>query len=191
MGRCVTGKGANKQLLNNAGTAQSTSNTLSTKAAHDYDFLDPVLKGDVTNPQGYTPQQLAYINTAAQQSTGGGTSAVTGEANLEAARTRNAGGFQGAIGTGSRNAMKENSENALKVQAMQADLQQTQRRDAMKALQDLYGTNNTDALGYLNSSNSALGAENQSHPVQQGIRTASDLISSLTGAAKAGKEIRG
>lgn len=121
------------------------------------------------------------MRTGGEQSQGGGVSATTGQANLEAARTRNAGGFQGAVGTANRNAQKQISEQDLQIQTNQANLQQQQRAQALQQLQQLYGVDESTALGYLNSSNSALGAENQSHPNQQGINTAGNFISDIEG----------
>ena len=155
------GKGSNRQLLSNSGVAQSNNKNLNSHASSLYGFLDPTLEAQATNPQGYTPTQMADMNTASQQSLGGATGAVTGQANLTAARTRNAGGFQGAIGTGTRDAMKQDSQNAVQIQANQANLQQQQKQQALSALQGLYGTDLGTAESYLNSSNSALGTENQ------------------------------
>lgn len=180
------GKGANKQLLNNSGTAQSNSATAQTSGTGVNNFLTPQLEAEASNPEGYTPQQLAYMNTASQQSLGGGASATTGTANLTAARTRNAGGFSGAVGDADRSAEKQISQNALGIQTQQANLQQAQRQQALSALQQLYGVDESTALGYLNSSNTALNDENQSHPNQQGLLTAGTFIKDLAGGAASG-----
>lgn len=132
---------------------------------------------------------MAYMNTASQQSLGGGVSATTGQANLEAARTRNAGGFQGAIGSATRGAQRQLSQNAVSIQTDQARMQQQQRAAALQQLQQLYGVDEATALGYLNSSTNALGEENKSHPNQSGINTAANMIEALTGGAKAGAQI--
>lgn len=174
------GKGANKQLISNSGTAQSNNKQLSGAGSDISSFLTPQLEGDVNNPKGYTPAQLAYMNTASQQSLGGGAAATTGEANLTAARTRNAGGFQSAIGDANRGTQRQLSQNALGIQTQQATLQQAQREQALSSLQSLYGVDENTALGYLNSSNSALGTENQSHPNQQGLLTAGSFIKDLS-----------
>jgi len=182
------GKGANKQLLANSGTAQSNSNQLSSAGTKINGYLTPTLEAEANNPQGYTPQQMAYMNTASQQSLGGSTAGVTGQANLTAARTRNAGGFQGAIGSGSRAGARQLSQNALGIQTQQAQLQQQQRQQALQALQSLYGVDESTALGYLNSSNSALNMENASHPNQQGLLTAGTFVEDLAQAAKSGAQ---
>lgn len=145
-----------KILLQNAGIAQGNANQLYNQGQGVGSFITPQLESEAVNPEGYTPQQLAYMNTAGQQSEGGSTAGITGQANLQAARTRNAGGFQGAIGSGSRAATKNLSQLALQTQTAQAQLQQQQKQQALKALQQLYGTDISDSLGYLNSSDTAI-----------------------------------
>ncbi|MGA9671401.1 MAG: hypothetical protein WBQ94_19475, partial [Terracidiphilus sp.] len=164
------GKGAKGLQIQNAGTGQANSQNLWAAGNGVNNFLTPQLEQEATNPQGYTPQQLAYMNTASQQSLGGSVGGITGEANLEAARTRNAGGFQGAIGSGSRAASRQLSQNALGIQNAQANLQQQQRQQALQSLQSLYGVDLGTALGYLNSSNSALnGANTASSIIDQNL----------------------
>ena len=149
------GKGANNVLLSNAGTGQGHAGGLMGQGSQISQQLVPELQSEANNPQGYTPQQMAYMNTASQQSLGGSTGGVTGQANLQAARTRNAGGFQGAVASGSRSNARQLSQNAVQIQANQANLQQQQRQQALSALQSLYGVDESTALGYLNQSDSA------------------------------------
>jgi hypothetical protein len=145
-----------KLLLSNATTGEAAQQQLYGEGQGVGSFLTPQLEAQAANPQGYTPQQMAYMNTASQQSLGGSTAGVTGQANLQAARTRNAGGFSGAIGSGSRAAQQQLSQNALGIQSNQANLQQQQRQQALQSLQGLYGTDINSSLGYMNSSNQAL-----------------------------------
>lgn len=175
------GKGANKQLLNNSGMGQSMQKQLSGQGTAISGNLTPTLESDIANPKGYTPQQLAYMNTASQQSLGGSVAGAVGEGNLEAARTRNAGGFQGSSASATRAAQRQLSTNALSVQQAQADLQQRQRQQAIQSLMALYGIDEQTALGYLNASTGALHDENQSHPNQQGLLTAGTFISDIEG----------
>lgn len=155
------GKGANKQLLSNSGVGQANSGALSTAGSGINSFLTPQLESEAVNPQGYTPQQLTYMNTASQQSQGGGVAATTGQANLTAARTRNAGGFQGSVGEANRAGQRNLSQSALGIQSQQANLQQQQRQEALKSLQQLYGVDEGTALGYLNASSGALEVEDK------------------------------
>jgi hypothetical protein len=178
------GKGANKDLLGIAGKGVQRSNTLNDQASGTYGFIDPILKAEATNPQGYAPVDLAAMNTASQQSLGGSVGGATGEANLEAARTRNAGGFQGAIASSARSAQRQLSQNALQVQAANAQLKEEQKQKALTQLQQLYGIDQKTALDYLNNSTTALSEENKSHPLQQGLLTAGTFISDLTKGAQ-------
>lgn len=155
------GKGAKGGQLQNAGAASNRSGQLFDQSQSIGGPLTADLWSEANNPQGYTPQQLAYINTASQQSLGGGTAATTGQANLTAARTRNAGGFQGAVGDANRATQRQASQNALGVQEQQANLQQAQKQQALSSLQSLYGTDVSGSNNYLNTSNSAYAGENQ------------------------------
>lgn len=121
------------------------------------------------------------MNTASQQSLGGSTAGVTGQANLEAARTRNAGGFQGAIGSGSRGAAKQLSQNALGIQAANEQEKQLQKQTAISQLQQLYGIDTNAAQGYLGQSNSALEGENTGSV--QANQTLWNNINGITGLA--------
>lgn len=154
------GKGANAGLLSNSGTAQNRSGSLYNQGQAIGGPLTQQLQSEAENPEGYTPQQMAYMNTASQQSLGGGTAATTGGANLTAARTRNAGGFSGAVGDADRANQRTASQNSLQVQENQANLQQAQKQQALSSLQSLYGTDTADSSSLLNTSNQALSSEN-------------------------------
>jgi predicted transcriptional regulator len=182
------GKGANKQLLTNAGTAQNQNKRLIGQAQSLYGTVDPILQQEATNPTGYDPSDIAAMNTASQQSLGGSVGATTGQANLEAARTNNAGGFQGAIASSARDARRTLSQNALQVQIANAQLKQQKQQQAISQIAQLYGIDEATAANYLNSSNSALSSENQSHPLQQGLLTAGTFISDLASGAKSGAQ---
>jgi hypothetical protein len=173
------GKGANQQLLNNSGVGQSTNKTLSGQGQQLSSFITPQLENEAINPQGYTPAQMAYMRTASEQSEGGSTAGITGQANLTAARTRNAGGFQGAIGSGSRSAQRNLSQNAVGLEQRNANLQQQQKQQALQALQSLYGVDEGTALGYLNSSNTALNDEE----IASNQQAANAISAVKTGAA--------
>lgn len=181
------GKGANKHLFENSGTGQERSKTVFNQGQDVNSYLTPKLKAEADNPEGYTPQQMAYMNTAAQQSEGGAVGGITGQANLEAARTRNAGGFEAAVGEGSRAAQRDLSQKALDVQGKQADLQQQQKQQALKSLQDLYGIDEQTALQYLNASTAANAAEKTPGLGAQLLNTAM-TGGSAVGAAYAGKK---
>mgnify|MGYP005814578841 CR=1 FL=1 len=163
-------------MLANSGTANALSSRYSNAANSIYGTINPVLSTQAI--QGFTPQQLADVNTAGQQSLGGAVSGAVGQANLQAARTRNAGGYQGAIRSAAQAAMKQNSQNALQTQMASIE----QQNKALQALQQLYGTNVAGGLTALGTSNQALNYENQSHPLMQGFQTFGSLVKDLGGA---------
>ena len=175
------GKGANKQLLNNAGAGQSMQKQLSGQGTAISSSLTPTLESDINNPKGYSPEDMAYMNTASQQSLGGSVAGATGQANLQTARTRNAGGMQGAIASSARSAQRQLSQNAVGIQQQNANAKMQERDNAIKALSAIYGIDESTALGYLNQSDTALAAENQSHPNMQGLLTAGTFINDIEG----------
>ena len=93
------GKGASSQLFSNSGQAMAASNAENANASNIYGGLEPTLQAEASHPSGYTPMQKAQMNTAAQQSAGGSESGAVGQGGLYAARTKNAGAAQNAIGS--------------------------------------------------------------------------------------------
>jgi hypothetical protein len=181
------GKGANSALLQNSGNAQNRSSQLYGDSQNIGGPLTAQLQQEATNPQGYTPQQLAYMNTSSQQSLGGGTAATTGTANLEAARSKNVGGFQGAVGSANRGTQRQASQNALGIQTQQANLQEAQKQQALSSLQGLYGTDVSGSNAYLNTSNTALNNENTApnfwqQYLLQGAKAAGGAAAAAAGA---------
>jgi hypothetical protein len=115
-------------------------------AAQISSTLTPQLEKQATNPTGYAPQDLNNMLTASAQGAGGATSGITGQANLTAARTRNAGGFTNALDEAARVKNRQLSQNNLGVQNANANVKLGQQQDAQKALQGLYGTDTSEQL---------------------------------------------
>jgi hypothetical protein len=128
-----------------------------------YGGLEPTLAARAATPMGYTPQQQASINTAGQQSAGGSTAAAVGQGGLYAARTRNPGAAQTAIGSANRAAGANLSRSAVGTQVESANLGQQNQRAALGGLQGVYGTDVGGGIGALNSSNQALQGASQSN----------------------------
>lgn len=126
---------------NAADTAARTSAGLSGNASALYGTVAPALTRDVVNPTGFSPADLAAMDTAAQQSTGGSEAAATGQGALLGARTRNAGAPMAAIAESTRTAGENLSRGALGTRIQNAMLKNTNRRAALGGLESLYGTN--------------------------------------------------
>lgn len=155
-------KGVSKDAFANSGTAGNLSNQLTTNAANVFGGLEPTLAARAATPQGFTPAQKASINTASQQSAGGSSAGAVGQGGLYAARTRNAGAGQAAVGASNRAAGGNLSRDAVNTEVQSADLGQQNQRAALGGLQSLNGTELSGGEGALGLSNQALQGADQS-----------------------------
>lgn len=155
-------KGVESQQLANSGTAQNLSNQLSANSANIYGSLEPQLQAEAAHPQGYSPTQLASMNTSAMQSAGGSQAGTVGQGALLAARTRNAGAEQNAVGQGTRQAGQNLSNAAVGTQVKNANLQQQQQQSGLSGEAGLYNTDLGASENALGISNSALSGANTS-----------------------------
>jgi hypothetical protein len=155
-------KGVAADQLSNSGTANNLSNQLTANASNIYGGLEPTLQAEAAHPSGYTPQQKALQNTAAQQSSGGSTAGAVGQGGLYAARTRNAGGAQGAIGSAVRSGGANLSRQAVGTETRSADLANQNQQKGIAGLGGLYGTELGGGETALGLSNSALAGADQS-----------------------------
>ena len=143
--------------------------------------LAPALTQEATNPQGFQQSDLNDMNSAALQSLGGSQAAAVGAGGVRAARTRNAGAGDAAIGESSREAMRDLSQRALQVSTANATMREQKRQQALNQLQGLYGQNVGSSLQSLGLSNDALNVANGADRNLMGfygdiMKTASGLI---------------
>lgn len=142
--------GLTSDLLANSSTANGLASLYGNNAAAVNNTLAPALTAEATNPQGYTPTQMASQTTAAEQTAGGANAGATGGALLRAVRTRNAGAAPAAIDSASRAGSQNLSQTNAGIQTRNADLQQKQRQEGISGLGSLYGENvgaGEEALG--------------------------------------------
>jgi hypothetical protein len=139
-------RAATKEAKQAAGTDASVAGNAGGQAGQIAGTLVPQLEKQATNPTGYAPQDISNMLTASQQGAGGATSGITGQANLTAARTRNAGGFTNALDEAARVKNRQLSTNALGISNQNANVKLGQQQDAQKALQGLYGTDTSAQL---------------------------------------------
>lgn len=121
------------------------------------------------------------MNTASQQSIGGATAGAVGQGNLTAARTRNRGGFTGALDEAVRGGQRQLSENALGIQGENANLKEQQRQTALGSLQQLYGSNVQAQLAAMGLTPGTIGqwtnaAQATTNGVLGGINTFANLV---------------
>jgi hypothetical protein len=130
-----------------AKTAQQVGGQYGNQAGQVGAQLVPTLERDINNPTGYTPSQSNAMLVAGEQGAGGATAGVTGQAGLNAMRTRNSGAMSGVLDQAARTRGQTLSENALNVQNQSARLAQSKRADALRQLQGIYGTDVSAQLG--------------------------------------------
>jgi hypothetical protein len=181
-------KGVESQQLANAGTGQNLSNQLSANASNIYGGLEPTLQAEAAHPSGYTPQQKAMQNTAAQQSAGGSQAGAVGAGGLYAARSRNAGAAQGAIGNATRGAGANLSRAAVGTETNSANLANQNQQHGIGGLESLNSTELGGGLNALSTSNQALAGADQSAANNPWMKLLMQSIQSggQVGAAAAG-----
>ena len=123
-----------------ANTAGTTGAGYGSTAAAIGAPLTKTLQNDVNNPIGFTPTETNNMLVAGEQGAGGATSAITGQAGLQAGRTRNSAALSGVLDQAARQKQQQLSQNALGVQNQSAMLAQQKRASALGGLQGLYGT---------------------------------------------------
>lgn len=161
---------------NSATQSQNTATGLTKNANSLYGNLAPMLTSQAAHPAGFSPADEAAMETGAMDTAGGSQAAAVGQGNLEAARTRNAGGFGQAVSDASRGAGETLSRGLLGVRGANAKLKQQQHDEALGGLEGLYGTN-------VGGSNQALGNVAPLINADTNAQNASwDAFNNITGA---------
>lgn len=160
----MSGSGVKSDAFSNSGNALNLSNQLQGNAANIYGSVEPTLAAEAAHPQGYSPTDLAMLNTSAQQSAGGSQAGAVGQGALLASRTKNAGTADAAIAKSAENAGGLLSKAALGTQEANANLKQKQQQEGLSGMQSLYGTDLSGGENALGLSNSALDIANNAKP---------------------------
>lgn len=125
---------------NAATTAANTSSGFGSSASTIGSQLVPYMQRQLTNPSGYSQQDIGAQLTNALAGAGGATAGLAGAASKNAATSRNPMGFSAALDAASRNRDKAAASSAEGIAANNANVKLGQQSDAAKALQGLYGT---------------------------------------------------
>lgn len=167
-----------------AGTAGSTAAGLNANAAAIGSNITPFLTQEMLHPQGYSQQDLTSQLDAAEAGAGGATGGLTGEAALQAARTRNSSGFTGALDDAARQRAKAAAGASEGIASSNADLKQKQQQEGAAGLQNLYGTDQDAALKSMGIQTGDIDAS-----VNAGksgwLQNATSVLSALNGSAQA------
>ena len=171
------------------GTANNNSAQYGGDASTIGGTLTPFLTQRMLNPQGYSQGDMGAMLANAMGGAGGATSGITGQANLQAGRSRNDAGFSSALDAAARSRTAATAGSAEGVAASNANLKQDQTNNAAKMLQGLYGTDVGAQTSDLNTANQATqtGIEaGKSGWLQNMTGILSALGSSATGAGSMG-----
>lgn len=156
----------NSQATQASQTGNQFATTYGGNANSIFSDLSPELMAQASHPQGMSPTDKAAADTASEESAGGTEGAAVGSGLLRAARTRNAGGADAAMGASARTAGAQLSSAALKTQLENASLKQKEQAGAESELGGMYGTSvsgGNQALGEVaNNVNANTNAENAS-----------------------------
>lgn len=187
-------RAAVNQASNLQNTDQSNAANYGSNASNINAQLMPFLTQRLNNPQGFSQGDLGAMLSNALGSSGGATSGITGQANLQAGRTRNAAGLNSALDDAARSRMKTNAGTAEGIAANNAQLKQTQQSSAAQMLSGLYGTNvgaqsdaNNNRVGAINAevgANNSGWLQNMNAVIAslgQGAKGAASLISATNG----------
>ena len=178
--------GVQGDLLSNSGTANGLQSLYGANAAGVNQTLTPALTAEATNPQGYSPTQMAAQTTAAEQTAGGSNAGATGGALLRAARTRNVGAAPAAIDSSNQHASENLSQTNAGIQTKNADLQQRQRQQGISGLESLYGTDvgaQENALGQSDTALKDAGSLTNfwQQLLMQGVKSGGDVAAAFAG----------
>ncbi len=128
------------QATTAATNAGNLSSGLEGNASNIYSTLAPQLQAEAAHPSGISPTDLAAIDTATKQTSGGTQAGATGQGALLAARTRNAGGADAAIANAARSGGEQQSQDTLETQAANEKLKERQQQAGLSGLEGLYNT---------------------------------------------------
>jgi len=180
---------AQNQANQTFGTATGNSQTYGGDASSIGGTLTPFLTQRLLNPSGYSQGDLGAMIANAMGSGGGATSGITGQANLQAGRSRNDAGFATALDAAARARTAASAGASEGVAADNANLKQDQSNNAAKMLSGLYGTD----VGAQNSElNTADQATNTGIEAGKSgwLQNTLGIISAITGGANSAANVK-
>lgn len=176
-------RSAQNQAGKAATTATDTGTQLGSEAQGIGSTITPFLTSELEHPQGFSQGDISAQTAAAMGGAGGANAGIVGQANQEAATSRNAGGFQAALDDAARQRSKAAAGASEGIAANNAQLKQTQQQDAASGLQKMYGTDTSgmlDAMGQVPQDINA-----QTNAGSQGwLQNTLGIMNAISGAGK-------
>ena len=180
-------RSAVNQASNAENTAVNTAANLGAQASGIGSNLTPFLTAEMEHPEGYSQQDQSAMLSAGLGAVGGGSSALTGEANQRAATTGNAGGFTSALDEAARQRAKQGASGAEGIAAKNAGVKQTQQQEGAAGLGKMYGEDQSGMLNAMNQEHDDINSEvnaNNSGLLQNMDNTINSAANAATAYAK-------
>jgi hypothetical protein len=178
------------QAKNAYNQANASANQYGEQANQERSSLVPGLEREANNPEGFTPEELNNQLVASEQGAGGSTAGIVGQANLNAARSRNSAGYTSALDEAAREKNKTLSENALNIRTKSDELGQEKQMAAQKELGGIMGGDvsaNLEAQGLETKDIEAEAEANQTGWVQ----SMNTIMDSIKKGSEAFKNVMG
>lgn len=176
-------RGLQSQAKNNATTAGSTAAGYGSSAGSEGATLNPFYTSEMKATHAFNPNQMNELLTAAEAGSGGATGALTGQAALEGARTRNASGFTKSLDEAARDKAKASAGASEGIAAEDVMGAKQLNQEGAAGMQGLYGTNVGAQLKAMGQQNEDIGTA-----VQAGnsgwLQNTMGMMNSLSNGAK-------
>jgi hypothetical protein len=185
-------RSAQSQASKAATTAADTATGLGAEANGIGANLTPFLTNEMEHPEGYGQQETSAMLASGLGGAGGANAGLVGEANQQAATSRNAGGFQAALDDAARSRDKAAAGASEGIAAKNADLMQQQQQEGASGLQKMYGTDTSGMLDAMGQQNQDINSEvnaNNSGWLQNTLGVINAINGSAKGAASLGMKI--
>jgi hypothetical protein len=176
------------QAQKNATTAGNTAAGYGSTAADESSALNPFYTSEMKATHEFNPNQTNELLTAAEASGGGATGALTGQAQQEAQRTRNASGFTKSLDEIARDKAKSAAGASEGIAAEDVMGAKKLNQEGAAGMEGLYGTNvgaQLKAMGQQNEDiNTGVTAGNSGW-----LQNTMGVLKSLQGAGTSGFKI--
>lgn len=178
-------RSAVNQANNAAQTAANTGTQLGAEGQGIGSTLTPFLTSELEHPMGYGQQGDSAMLAAGLGGAGGADAGVVGQANQEAATSRNAGGFQAVLDDAARSRSKAAAGASEGIASQDANLKQQQTQDAASGLSKMYGTDTSGMLDAMQQQAPDINAETNANN-SGWLQNTTSVLKALQGAGGKG-----
>lgn len=171
-------------------TARDTAATLGSEATGEHSQLQPFFAQEMNAKHGFDPTQTNELLTAALAGSGGAAGSLKGEAELEAARTRNPSGFTKALDEAAREKMKAAAGASEGIAAQDVMGAKALNQAGASGMTGLFSHDLSGQLGAMGAENSAIGTQ-----IEAGksgwLQNLNSTLSTIGGLASPIKALKG